>query len=375
MPSPCRGSTRPSPFLQLGPRASLAAVAARKPRPSASGSRILGGLAREGVGIAVLATATAVSSVAWAQDGTSSEIVTGAVPSAFAFNYGEVDTTRSAAMGGALRAAGNGTTAPYMNPAGMATARVYHIEAQAQVTPEFGRQQYGGTIVDSVTSRLAGGLGVHGGFLDPDGIDRSWIDVRIALAYALTDAFSVGLGGRYMKVVEDGLGPLGDSKASGGLRDPAGGRFALENVPTFDAGLAVRLGEIVRLGLAGQNLSYPNDGILPTTFGGGVAVATEDFTVEADGLADFTSYENIAPRLMAGGELLVADSVPIRGGYRFDGGAASHAVSAGVGYLGREFSIEGAVRRTIVGPSATTVVFSIAYFLESSGLARAGDEF
>jgi len=317
---------------------------------------------------------TAIAGVAGAQT-SSSEIVAGNTPAPFAFNYGETETTRGVAMGGALRAAGNGTTAPYMNPAGMAMTRVYHIEAQAQVTPEYGRQVYGGTIVDSVTSRLAGGLGVQGGFLDPDGIDRSFIDVRIALAYALSDAFSIGLGGRYMKVVEDGLGPLGDSKASGGLTDPDGGRFALANVPTFDAGFAVRLGEIVRLGIAGQNLSYPNDGIMPTTFGGGVAVATEDFTIEADGLADFTSYEEIAPRAMLGGELLLADSVPIRGGYRFDGGAASHAVSAGVGYLGREFSIEGAVRRTLVGPDATTIVFSIAYFLESSGLARAGDEF
>lgn len=347
MPSTCRGST------------------CRRPAPPAW---------RVGVCCATFLAVSGLVGLAQAQESTS-DIVAGNAPSAFAFNYGEVDTTRSTAMAGALRAAGNGTTAPYMNPAGMTLTRVYHIEAQAQITPEYGRQEYGGTIVDSITSRLAGGLGIQGGFLDPDGIDRSWIDVRIALAYPLTDSFSMGFGGRYLKVVQDGLGPLGDSKASGGLRDPDGGRFALENIPTFDAGFAVRLGEIVRLGVAGQNLSFPDDGLMPTTFGGGVAVATEDFTIEGDGLADFTSYEDVAPRLMLGGEILLADSVPIRGGYRFDGGAESHALSAGVGYLGREFSIEGAVRRTIVGPDATTIVFSLAYFLESSGLARAGDEF
>jgi hypothetical protein len=345
MPSPCRGSTPRRPVISV---------------------------ARLGVSCAVLLTTIVATTSAKAQE---SEIVAGNAPGAFAYNYGEVETTRSTAMGGALRAAGNGTTAPYMNPAGMALARLYHIEAQAQITPEYGRQVYGGTVVDSITSRLAGGLGIQGGFLDPDGIDRSWIDVRIALAYPLTDAFSMGFGGRYLKVVQDGLGPLGDSKASGGLRDPDGGRFALENVPTFDAGFAVKLGEIVRLGVAGQNLSYPDDGLLPTTFGGGVAVATDDFTIEADGLADFTTYEDVAPRLMLGGELLLADAVPIRAGYRFDGGAESHALSAGVGYLGREFSIEGAVRRTIVGPEATNIVFSIAYFLESTGITRAGDEF
>ncbi len=322
-------------------------------------------------------TILGLPTIAWAQeeDGGSSPIVRAEAPATFAYNYGETETPRAAAMGGALRAAGNGTTAPFMNPAGMTLTRVYHIEAQAQVTPEFGRHAYGGTIVDSVTSRLAGALAIQGGFLDEDGIDRSWIDARLAIAYPITNAFSVGFGGRYMKVVEDGLGPLGDSKASGGLVDPEGGRFALENVPTFDAGLAVRAGDIVRLGIAGQNLSFPDDGLMPTTFGGGIAVATEDFTVEVDGLADFNSYESIAARMMAGGEVLIADAVPIRAGYRFDQGAESHALSGGVGYLGREFSIEGAVRRTIAGPDATVLVFSVAYHLESSGVARAGGEF
>lgn len=304
--------------------------------------------------------------------GSGSPIVAGEAPSTFAFDYGETETTRSAGMSGAMRAAGNGTTAIFVNPAAMTLTRVYHIEAQAQVTPEFGRHVYGGTIVDSVTSRLAGAFAVNGGFLDEGGIDRSWIDVRLALAYPITDAFSVGFGGRYLKVVEDGLGPLGDSKASGGLRDPEGGRFALENVPTFDAGIAVRAGDMLRIGIAGQNLSFPDHGLMPTTFGGGLAVATDDFTIEVDGVADFNSYEDVAARVMGGGEVLLADAVPIRAGYRFDQGADSHALSAGLGYLGREFSIEGSVRRTIAGPDATVLVFSVAYFLESSGLARAG---
>jgi hypothetical protein len=309
------------------------------------------------------------------EDGASgSPIVSGEAPATFAFDYGDTETTRAAAMSGAMRAAGNGTTAVFVNPAAMTLTRVYHIEGQAQVTPEFGRHVYGGTIVDSVTSRLAGAFAVNGGFLDEDGIDRSWIDVRLALAYPITDAFSVGLGGRYMKVVEDGLGPLGDSKASGGLRDPEGGRFALENVPTFDAGIAIRAGDVVRIGLSGQNLSYPDHGLMPTTFGGGVAAATEDFTIEVDGLADFNSYEDVSARIMGGGEILLADAVPIRAGYRYDQGADSHALSGGIGYLGREFSIEGSVRRTIAGPDATVLVFSVAYFLESSGLAHAGQD-
>jgi hypothetical protein len=72
---------------------------------------------------------------------------------------------------------------------------------------------------------------------------------------------------------------------------------------------------------------------------------------------------------MGGVELLLGDHFPVRGGYRYDNGADSHALSAGAGYIDPRFSVEAAVRRTVAGPGATTIVVSLAYFLESSGLA------
>ena len=102
------------------------------------------------------------------------------------------------------------------------------------------------------------------------------------------------------------------------------------------------------------------------------ATADELDYVLADAEAKAVVYEDVSARIMGGGEVLVANAVPLRAGYRFDQGAESHSLSGGVGYLGREFSIEGSVRRTIAGPDATVLVFSVAYFLESSGLARAG---
>jgi opacity protein-like surface antigen len=307
-------------------------------------------------------------------------IGSGETPAPFGYNYGEVESTRSAAFGGAMRAAGNGTTAPFLNPANMALTRIYHIEAMAQITPEVGRQVYGGAIVDSTTSALAGGVAVSGGFLEPswidDGIDRSWMDLRIALAYPITQNFLVGLGGRYLKVTEEGNGPFTNSKASGGLVDDEGtGRFALSNLPTFDAGVTLRLADMVYVGLSGQNLTFAGTGLMPTTLGGGVAVGTQDFTIEADGVADFHSYAEASARVMAGGEYLLVDHVPLRLGYRFDQGANSHQLSGGVGYTSREFSIEASVRRTLVGPDATVIVFGIAYHLESSGLTKQPEEF
>src|SRR4051794_32105113 len=61
------------------------------------------------------------------------------LPPQVIYNYGENETTRSAAMGGALRALGSGTSAVLLNPAAMLETRVYHSGAVLQFTPETGR--------------------------------------------------------------------------------------------------------------------------------------------------------------------------------------------------------------------------------------------
>jgi hypothetical protein len=298
-----------------------------------------------------------------------------ALSSPLAYNYGEQETARSAAMGGALRAFGNSTAAVYLNPAGMVSTRVYHLEGVAQLTPEAARQVYGGAIVDSVTGRLAGGLAISGGAIDPNGLDRSLLDARMALAYPLGNSLALGAGARYLKVTQDGLGPLGESKVSGGLQDPEGGRFPFVDTFSFDAGLLVRLGDALRLGASGQNLSYPGHALLPTTLGGGLGYGGSDLSVEVDALADFNSYDETTARFMIGGEYLLGDHIPLRAGYRYDAGGSLHALSAGLGYIGTEFGIEGGVRRTFGEDATTTIVLQLGYFLESSGLTRTPEGF
>lgn len=300
------------------------------------------------------------------------------LPPQEAYSYGENETARIAAFGGALRALGNGTASLFVNPSAMAESRVYHLEALAQVSPEARRQVYGGAVVDSITGRLAGGLSVVGGFIDPDGIDRSFLDARIALAYPISERFFVGLSGRYAKIHQDNTlkeGGLGASDVSGGLVDPDGGRLALVNEVTFDAAVTVKVADTVHLAVVGQNLTYPNNGLLPTTLGGGVGVGTSDFSIEGDGVADFNSYSETTARLMVGAEYLAADHFPIRLGYRFDQGAEQHSISGGLGYVGAEFAVEAAVRRALSDPGATTVVFGLSYHLESTGLTRATTDF
>jgi hypothetical protein len=299
-------------------------------------------------------------------------------------NYGEGETPRSAAMGGANRALGYGTSAVFLNPAALAETRVYHIDAMSEITPETRRWVVGGVVADSVTSRLAGSFSILGTpiAMDPGGIKRSFLDMRLALAFPITDRFIVGLTGRYLKVTQSGnalptFGFGANDKVSGGLVDGSSDstpkdRFALVNGFTLDAGLIIKPTDSLYIAAVGQNLTYANNGFMPLTVGGGIGYGGDAFSIEVDGLADVSSWMKPTARIMAGAEYKVVGIVPIRAGYRYDQGAKLSTLSLGTGYLGDVFSVEAAVKRTLSNPGATTIFFSVSYFLDSSGLTKAG---
>jgi hypothetical protein len=238
----------------------------------------------------------------------------------------------------------------------------------AQFTPESARQTYGGVVMDSITSKLAGGAGMFGSFVDPEGVNRQGIDARVAIAYPVADIVFLGLTGRYLRITQDGMGPFGDSPVSGGLKNEDGTRGTLLDTLTFDAGITVRAADGLYLSALGQNLTTLGGGIAPAMVGGGIGYAQREFSFEFDGVADLQSWGAPTARVMGGGEYLIAGRVPLRLGYRYDQGIDMHFASAGLGYLSKEFSVEASVRRGIAETAPTTFMVSAAYFLESSGL-------
>jgi hypothetical protein len=280
------------------------------------------------------------------------------------YDLGNVESPRALAMGGGLAATGASTVALYQNPANMGLTHVYHFEAESALSPEARRYDFGGAIVDSATGRFAGGLGLNFGMLDPDGIHRSWTDLRIALSYQLGDHFALGLGGRYLGVDQAaGVGPFGDSLISSGTPTKAICEYL-----TFDAGLTVTPVEGFHIGVVGHNLTNPGVSLAPTTLVGGVGYDSHVFALEANVLGDFTTWQTDQVRVMAGGELFVADHVPLRLGYRYDEGMNTHAVSGGLGYIGQLWSIEYSLRRDVAGDHpATMMSLSLRYFYDSTG--------
>ena len=288
-----------------------------------------------------------------------------------AYDMGQLPGARATAMGGALNALGVSTTALSLNPANMTLARVYHIEALGAFSPESLRQTYGLAIVDSVinSSRIAGGIEAAASGLDPNGLHRTWTDVRGALALPLGDVLTLGVAGRWLEVNQSsGAGPFGGSFASGG--DSSG---PLLNTITFDAGATAVLGGF-RIGVAGHNLTNPGTALAPTTAAGGIGYQTDVFAIEADGLLDFTTYGSTQGRVMGGGELFLAGRYALRAGWSYATGTGLNTPSLGFGYIDPKWSVEIAANHDIEASHASTLfVLSLRYFYDATGASSPAD--
>jgi hypothetical protein len=287
-----------------------------------------------------------------------------------AYDQGQLPNARAVAMGGALNALGVSTTALTLNPANMTLARVYHLEALAAFSPESLRQTYGLAIVDSVinSSRLAGGLLGAASSLDPDGLHRTWTDVRAALAMPIGDALTVGITGRWLNVNQSsGAGPFQQSQASGGGASP------ILDLLTLDGGATLVLGGL-RFAVVGHNLTLPGTGLAPTTGAAGLGYQTEVFALEADGQLDFTTYGSVQGRVMGGGELFLADHYALRLGWRYDTGTRLHTPSLGFAYVDPRWSIEAAANHDLESSHASTLfVLSLRYFYDATGATTPAD--
>jgi hypothetical protein len=266
-------------------------------------------------------------------------------------------------MGGASSAVGSSTASLFGNPANLALARLYHFEGLAALAPEARRQSYGAAAVDSSTSRLAGGVGGTWNSLDPDGVRRTWTDIRLGLAMLLGERLSAGLTGRYLRIDQAiERGPFGASFVSDGRKDDP-----ITNAITVDAGITAVPADFLRIGVVGHNLTNPGTALAPTLLEGGVGLMLGDVTIEGGGLVDFTTWGKAKSRFMLGAEVFLANHFPLRAGYRFDEGTNAHALTAGVGYVDKKFSIEISGRRDVVADRPMSLLsLGIRYFYDSA---------
>jgi hypothetical protein len=137
---------------------------------------------------------------------------------------------------------------------------------------------------------------------------------------------------------------------------------------SFDAGLTLRMGRVVSLGLVGYNLNDPGTQLQAQAFGGGLAVSPIPSLVLV-GDAVLSKVYNDPTRdqtvhVMGGGELEVVKNLAIRVGGGRDGLTKNGYVSGGASVIGDvgalDFSIRqdvsGSVKETFIGASGRLFV-------------------
>ncbi len=287
------------------------------------------------------------------------------------YDLGEIQSPRALAFGGAQVALGTSTVALFQNPANLPLAHVYHFEALAAVSPEGQRQSYGGAVVDSSTRARAGGVAGTFNLQDPNGINRQWTDFRLGFGYALGDRFAAGATLRYLRVQQDvDKGPLGapDYVSNGTSGSP------VLNTLTFDLGATLIPVDGFKIAAVGKNLTNPGTAFAPTTVQGGLGYGSDLFSLEADVLGDFTTYNAPRARAMFGGELFLGGHVPVRLGYRYDDGTKTHALAAGLGYVDTSWSFEVSGRHDVAGEHlGTMLVASVRFFYNAEGASGGVD--
>lgn len=276
---------------------------------------------------------------------------------------GTLTTTdpRAVGLSGTLRASASGTSAVYLNPACLAMTPLYHIGLMYQYTGQDKMHTGGIAIVDAVTTIVAAGLAFNYSGINQSHFRHDSFDGRLALAGGIGDVLYLGATARYLHLKQNesssGWGPAGVAAL------PSSGSMQANGL-TFDVGAAVRLGQIFTMGIVGYNLTNTGSIYAPIELGFGASAHLMDMLlIEANGLVDFTSYQDPAWEVRLGGELFLAQRVALRVGYAYDVFFNTHAVSAGAGYVDRQFAIDVGFMHEIVEEGRMILTFGFKYFV------------
>lgn len=252
------------------------------------------------------------------------------------------ESARGVALGTGVRASAVSSSALAYSPGALAMGNLYHIEGNIDYIGVADTVALGGAVIDSSTSKIGAGIGLRG-FLSGDG-GYDGLDGRLGLALALSDAFSIGLLGRYLTVTQSG-------------NDVAQGL-------TLDASIRVVPTEGLHIDVGALNFVDLGEAEVPVTISTAVAFAIGDsFSLGADMLVDLSTFEEAA--FIAGGglEFLAGNSIPLRAGYRADLAREIHSISAGIGYTDEQVGFDLGLRQDVAGFNETRVMAGMRYYV------------
>jgi len=246
----------------------------------------------------------------------------------------------------AYRGMAGGNDAMFTNAAALAARRRYSVETQWMIDRAGSGTSFqglGASVVDSTTGTVTGGFAytrVLSGLWQGNLYD-------IALAFPLGGTFFAGATGKY-----------------GSLNGPSAQHMSAGSV---DLGAFWQASSLISVGAAGYNLvAAGHKTVLPRGVGAGVAVGDDRrFHIAADWRADFDRGPRGTTNLYAiGAEVLLADMLPVRGGYLRDETRNASYWSAGLGVMTSSgVGIDASFRQGIEKSDDRTFALGLKLFL------------
>jgi hypothetical protein len=269
-----------------------------------------------------------------------------------------IEEVRSMGMGGALRSSAYSTSAMFLNPGGIPLAKLYHLEAAYMYDHPFESHLVGAGIVDSITSMLGVGLAYFYRRVERSDVKMQVHDARLSLALPIMNIVGIGITGKYLR-------SSNDMKLDEDIQKPPYGREL--NSFSLDAGVQLRLGKYFGFGVVGYNLTNLNTPVAPLSLGMSANGTFSNFTVIFDALLDWSTYDRLAAKYMAGAEYFLIGHVPIRAGYSYNDGTKTHALHGGLGYISKAAAVEvgvaGDLNKGIMGEQDVRFMLSVKYFV------------
>jgi hypothetical protein len=247
----------------------------------------------------------------------------------------DIGSARSVAMGGAFESTGYGGEAINGNPAALSLYKRYVIEASGMwdIPQAFGNASLG--ILDS-TNALATGVSYN--FATYGGFERRWAHVTtLGFAYSLGDVIHLGIAGRNQVIVG----------------------AANTNSITLNAGLIFRPAAWLSLGFSGHNLIPVYNVDVTRYFVASVSsMIAGQLTPAFDMHFDF-NQPVVRYSIHGGLEWLIAQMIPIRAGYEFDGISGHQYIAGGLGYFSSGSGIDLAYRHELGGAAGRMLTLTV----------------
>lgn len=255
---------------------------------------------------------------------------------------------RSAGMGEAFTATATGTSGIYHNPAGIARAAMYELDATFEYADT--GSILNASVADSKTNPAVGaGVGYSYFFGRDLAEDISGHDIRLALGVPVVpDRISLGIGGRYLILDQ--------------------GEVELMNGITLDAGAIFKVINGVHLGVVGKNLIEQCErelckSVAPTVISGGFSFGSDvGLTVSGDIGFDITSEEDVSLQFNAGLEY-IAVVVPLRVGFQRTDAVDQSLLTFGLGWRSRAAGFDVAYQLDLVDTESMYFLGSFSIYL------------